>query len=88
MRIIAYDFEIYQNANWWCVCFIDLETRMRKVIVNDPNELRKVYMKNKDSIWLGYNSRAFDQWVFKGILLGLNPCDINFKLITLNQSAY
>ena len=46
MRIIAYDFEVFKYD--WMVVLIDYETRQEKVIVNDRDELVRVYLKNKD----------------------------------------
>ena len=48
MRLIFYDFEVFLKD--WMVVLIDYETRQEKVIVNDRDELVRVYLKNKDSI--------------------------------------
>jgi hypothetical protein len=86
VRIIAYDFEVFLKD--WMVVLIDYETRQEKVIVNDRDELVRVYLKNKDSIWLGYNSRHYDQWIMKAILLGMNPSKVNDDLILFNVAGY
>ena len=70
------------------VVLIDYETRQEKVIVNDRDELVRVYLKNKDSIWIGYNSRMYDQWIMKAILLGMNPSKVNDDLILFNIAGY
>ena len=44
-RKIFYDFEVFNHL--WLVVLIDYDTRMEKVIVNDVNELRRVYTKHK-----------------------------------------
>ena len=84
MRLIFYDFEVFLKD--WMVVLIDYETRQEKVIVNDRDELVRVYLKNKDSIWIGYNSRMYDQWIMKAILLGMNPSKVNDDLILFNLS--
>ena len=86
MRLIFYDFEVFKYD--WMVVLIDYETRQEKVIVNDRDELVRVYLKNKDSIWIGYNSRMYDQWIMKAILLGMNPSKVNDDLILFNIAGY
>lgn len=78
-RLIFYDFEVFVQD--WMVVLIDYETRIKKVIVNDRKELKRVYEKNKESIWIGYNSRNYDSTILKSILLGMNPKEVNDKLI-------
>jgi hypothetical protein len=63
------------------VVIIDYDTRKGKIIVNDVSMLRKYYEHFQDDIWIGYNNRMYDQWIFKGILLGYDPYYINKKLI-------
>ena len=45
-RLIFYDFEVFVQD--WMVVLIDYETRIKKVIVNDRKELKRVYEKNKE----------------------------------------
>lgn len=78
-RKIFYDFEVFSDD--WMVVLIDYDTRIEKVIVNDREELRRVYLKHKNDIWIGYNSRMYDQYIMKGTLHGLDPAWINQRLI-------
>ena len=78
-RKIFYDFEVFMYD--WMVVLIDYDSRAEKVIVNDVNELRRVYTKHKNDIWIGYNSRMYDQFIMKGTLHGLDPAWINHRLI-------
>ena len=78
-RKIFYDFEVFSED--WMVILIDYDTKAEKVIVNDREELRRVYLKHKDDIWIGYNSRMYDQYILKGTLHGLDPAWINQRLI-------
>ena len=78
-RKIFYDFEVFTDD--WMVVLIDYDTRTEKVIINDVNELRRVYLKHKKDIWIGYNSRMYDQYIMKGILHGLDPAWVNERLI-------
>ena len=80
LRLLFYDFEIFQYD--WMVVIIDYNTRRKKVIVNNRDELIKFYELAKDNyIWIGYNSRNYDSVILKGIILGMNPKELNNKLI-------
>ena len=54
----------------------------------DREELIRVYNKNKDSIWIGYNIKGYDQYIFKAILLGLNPKEVNDKIIQEGKEGW
>ena len=87
-RIIFYDFEVLSNLkyketnqSWWCVVFIDFESRKLRIIKNNVEELRSFYNTCKKDIFVGYNSRQYDQYIFKGLLLGMDSGFINNQLI-------
>ena len=69
--MLFYDFEVFSQD--WLVVIKDTDTRSTNKILNDPDALREIYEKNKNNIWVGYNSRSYDQYILKGILLGMDP---------------
>lgn len=74
------DFEVFLFD--WLVVIIDYNTRKKKVIINNRKELVDFYNKAKDKyIWVGFNSRNYDSTILKAIILGMNPKEINDKLI-------
>ena len=74
------DFEVFLSD--WLVVIIDYNTRKKKVIINNRKELVDFYNKAKDKyIWVGFNSRNYDSTILKAIILGMNPKEINDKLI-------
>lgn len=77
--MLFYDFEVFKHD--WLVVIKDTETKKTTTIVNDPNHLKKFYEEHKNSIWAGYNSRSYDQYILKGILCDFNPADINNHII-------
>lgn len=87
-NIIAYDFEVFSKAKWWMVVFIDYETREKTIILNNKQELEEYYRLHKDDIFIGYNSRGYDQWILKGILLGKDPFKINDGIIEEDKKAH
>lgn len=94
-KLIFYDFEVLSRSkvpetgqSWWCVVFIDYETRKGKIIQNDVAELIAFYESYKDAIYVGYNSRQYDQFIFKGLMLGMDAGFINNKLIEEKRKGY
>lgn len=77
--MLFYDFEVFKYD--WLVVIKDTDKRQTIKIVNDPKTLKKVYEENSNNIWIGYNSRAYDQYILKGILLDMNPKEINDWII-------
>lgn len=95
LRIFFYDFEVFSKAkhpetgrSFWLVVFIDYETRKGKVIINDEDELMRFYQKFKNDIFIGFNSRSYDQFILKGLLLGMDAGYINDKLIMENKKGF
>ncbi|MGN7508445.1 hypothetical protein [Bacillus velezensis] len=86
MRKIFYDFEVFKHN--WMVVLIDYDTKKGKVIVDDVDELKRFYKMFKDDIWIGYNSRMYDQYILKGILLGMNPYYISSRIINDNVKGF
>ena len=67
---------------------IDITNKMETVIINDPAELQSIYTLNKNNIWVGYNSRHYDQYILKGILCWLNPKEINDYIIVNKRPGW
>lgn len=76
--MIFYDFEVFEYD--WLVVFI-FSNGNEKIIVNDSDMLTKFYEENKNEIYVGYNNVSYDQYIFKGIMLGLNPKRISEHII-------
>lgn len=47
-----------------------------------------MYKFNRKNIWVGYNSRHYDQWILKAILCGFNPKEVNDHIIIKKKPAY
>lgn len=77
--MLFYDFEVFEYD--WLVVVYDMINQTKHEIVNDKNSLEKLYQANKNNIWIGFNSRHYDQYIFQGILCGFNPKKINDYII-------
>lgn len=77
--MIFYDFEVFQND--WLVVALDMTEQREHVIINDVEGLERLYNDHKRDVWVGFNSRNYDQYILKGILAGFNPKEINDFII-------
>lgn len=84
--MLFYDFEVFSND--WLVVIYDMINQTDHVIVNDPGQLEKIYNENKENIWIGYNSKHYDQWILKGILCEFNPKEISDFIIDEKKNGY
>lgn len=80
------DFEVFCK-DWLCVINNPVE-KTETVIVNDVSKLQEYYNEHKDEIFVGHNIREYDQWIFKGILCGFNPKEINDYIILQGGKGY
>ena len=84
--MIFYDFEVFKHD--WLAVFIDVTKQKEYVIINNPDELKALYEANINEIWVGFNNRHYDQYIFKGILLGLDPKRINDWIIVEGKEGW
>ena len=84
--INVYDFEVYKYD--WLVVIINPLERTKSVIVNDPDKLREYYNRHRSQIFVGYNSREYDSYIFKGIILGFNPKEISDFIIKEEKKGW
>ena len=84
--MIFYDFEVFKYD--WLAVFIDMSTEETHVIINNPDELTALYEANKSNIWVGYNNKHYDQYIFKGIMLGMDPKKINDWIIVEEKEGW
>lgn len=84
--MIFYDFEVFRYD--WLAVFVDVTRKKEYVIINNPDELKALYEANRKDIWVGFNNRHYDQYIMKGILLGLDPKRINDWIIVEGREGW
>ena len=84
--MLFYDFEVFKED--WLVVIIDMGKKQEHVIINDATELKRVYEENINEIWVGFNSRHYDQYILKGILCGFDPKKINDFIIVKDNPGW
>lgn len=72
----------------WLVVMINLFDQSETVIINDAAALEKFYTQHKQNIFVGFNSRNYDQYILKGILCGLDPKEINDFIIVKGRKGW
>lgn len=86
MSIVFYDFEVFKYD--WLVVIYDMTTQKKHVIVNDDKKLTHFYETHKSDIWCGFNSRNYDVYILKAILLGMNPKRVNDAIIYEDRKGW
>lgn len=72
MRIVSYDFEVF--AYDWLAVLKDKETGIRTRIHNDSEALKMAV--SEDTIYVGFNSKHYDQFIMKAAVCGFTPQEI------------
>jgi len=80
------DFEVFSHD--WMVVIINPFEESETVIVNDRDKLKQYYDSHKDQIWIGYNSRNYDQYILKAILLGFDPKEVSDYIIVEGRKGW
>lgn len=81
-----YDFEVFKHD--WLVVVINPITRDERVIINDPEELKRIFDERRDEVWVGYNNAHYDQYIFKSILLDFDPKEVNDWIIVKGEKGW
>lgn len=67
---------------------MDMTAKKTHVIINSPEELEALYKANIKEIWVGFNSRHYDQYILKAILCGFDPKKVNDYIITKGNPGW
>lgn len=84
--MLFYDFEVFKHD--WLVVIIDVTNKEEHVIVNDVDKLQEVYDDKKHHVWIGYNSRGYDQYILKALLCGLDAKQVNDFIIVKGKMGW
>lgn len=84
--LLFYDFEVFKYD--WLVVVMDMTAKKTHVIINSTEELEALYKANIKEIWVGFNSRHYDQYILKAILCGFDPKKVNDYIITKGNPGW
>lgn len=81
-----YDLECFKHL--WTCTIINPLTGEECAIANDVEKLKRHYKSHKNEIYVGFNNRQYDDWLFKGIICGFEPWDINDWIINKKRKGF
>lgn len=81
-----YDFEVFSHD--WLTVIINPMEHSTEVIHNDTDKLARYHEAHRDQIWIGYNSRNYDQYILKAILLGMDPKEVNDWIVKQERKGW
>ncbi|MEK4715248.1 hypothetical protein [Sporosarcina sp. FSL K6-5500] len=84
--MLFYDFEVFVED--WLVVITDSNNQSETIFHNDEQGLIKYYNVHKKDIWIGYNTRHYDQYILKAIICGFSPQEINHWIINKREPGW
>ena len=84
MQFIVFDFEVFKYD--WLVVF--KENGIYNIIVNNYEKLKEYYARHNKDVYVGYNNRRYDEWIYKAILSDIDPKKVNDWIINEGKSGY
>lgn len=79
----VFDFEVFKYD--WMVVFKDVRTGEYTVFVNDSLGLERFYTRNRSSLLIGFNNKAYDNIILRAILSGVNPYIVSTALFQTDK---
>ena len=75
MKLIIFDFEVFKHDTLLGMIFIENNKTLTKQTW-DLEEIRRIYLDNLDSIWIGHNNARYDNLILQEIVAGKNSEEI------------
>ena len=80
------DFEVWPHL--WCCTIINPITKEKTVIVNEREKLIDHYNSHKNEIYVTFNGRNYDDYIFKAIICNFDPWKMNEWIITKGRKGW
>lgn len=81
--LLFYDWEVFKYDN--LVVIIVPQEKKTYVFANDLDSFKDFFWSHKDYIWVGYNSRNYDQYITKAAICGFDLKEVNDFIIAGNK---
>lgn len=72
-KAFAFDIEVTRTV--WVAVIKQLGTNKVIKLVNDMPTLKKIFIRNRNNLWIGFKNSKMDNLLFASILVGINPYD-------------
>ena len=86
MSLNFYDFEVFEFD--WLVVIINPINQTKEVIVNDRAKMIQYYESHKNDIWIGYNSRNYDAYILKALIIGFDPKKVSDWIVVKKRKGW
>ena len=80
------DFEVWPKL--WCCTIINPITKEKTVVVNDRDKLIEHYKAHAKEIYVTFNGRNYDDYIFKAIICGFDPWKMNEWIIVKERKGW
>ena len=80
------DFEVWPKL--WCCTIINPITKEKTVVVNDRDKLIEHYKTHAKEIYVTFNGRNYDDYIFKAIICGFDPWKMNEWIIVKERKGW
>lgn len=77
--MFVFDCEVFKYN--WLFVFKKVSTGEYTIIQDDEDELRRFYEENQTALFIGFNNKAYDNIILKGILSNVDPAEITRMII-------
>lgn len=79
----VFDCEVFKYN--WLFVFKKVSTGEYIIIRDNEEELRNFYEANRNSLFIGFNNKSYDNVILNSILSGINPAETNRMIINGKQ---
>lgn len=80
------DFEVWPKL--WCCTIINPIPKEKTVVVNDRGKLIEHYKAHAKEIYVTFNGRNYDDYIFKAIICGFDPWKMNEWIIVKERKGW
>lgn len=80
------DFEVWPKL--WCCTIINPITKEKTVVVNERGKLIEHYKAHAKEIYVTFNGRNYDDYIFKAIICGFDPWKMNEWIIVKERKGW
>lgn len=77
--MFVFDCEVFKYN--WLFVFKRVSTGEYTIILDDEDGLRNFYEENQKALFIGFNNKAYDNIILKGILSKVDPAEITRMII-------
>lgn len=86
MDVIVIDFESFKCDT--VLCWLNLTKKTEGHFVNDLDGIKQFYRENINNLFVGYNIKGYDAYIYKAIIMGLNPHEVSDWIVKEGKQGW